>query len=151
MPGAPDVLSLLHRAVSQGVNATEALNLYRAAGGEIRTATWYRLYGEIAAVRESIAQELQRPLHRAPTGEEMSTWTTRRRQGIAQQVNVYMREQQSGIIIAKPYTAIVREPRSRQSVIEEALTNYGENQKQYGLQPLGALYVGTYQLEPTDL
>jgi hypothetical protein len=135
--------------VQEGLSARAALRAFRDAGGRVADATWYKVYGEVAAqvsLREGIYNE---PQNLRPTGEEIKVWTTTKAKGYVQQVEVLVREQGTGEIISIPFSGMGRTLRSRRAVIAEALETYSdENAERYGQTILGAVYTGTYEARP---
>ena len=137
-------------ALNEGKSATAGLAAYRAAGGEVRTQTWYRLHGEVQSALAGRISEASAPLNRRPTGDEVTTWTTRNAAGYLQQIEVLVRDRQTGEVMAKPYSVTGDTMRSRGAAISEALDAYMGNADQYEEQVLGAVHVGAYELVPDD-
>lgn len=62
-------ISHIFDAIREGLSATEALNQYREAGGQIRTQRFYHAYGEIAA-ELAVEPRLQgAPTSQVPSGD----------------------------------------------------------------------------------
>lgn len=139
---------LVQRAVREGVNATDALRLYRAAGGSVRTQTWYRLYGQAKLELELHGTEAGRPLHLRPTADEIQQRTTRRARGYEQRATVFMRDRETGEVIARPFSQRAEGVVSRRNVIETAIGIFSDFAAQYDLVPEGAIYTGTFELVP---
>jgi|SRR6266852_1235876 len=137
-------------AVTQGWSARAGLDRYRAEGGHIADATWFRLTGEIQATlaqREGVYNE---PVNLRPVASEIRTWEVRHGTGFIHQVEVLVRDRKTNQVISVPYSAQSRTLRSRISVLTEALSVYSdENAKKYDQQILGAIYTGTYQMIPS--
>ncbi len=138
-------------AILAGQSASEGLRLFRQAGGRIADRTWYRLTGELQAMlarREGIYDE---PLNRRPIATEIQTWEKWRGRGYIQQVEVLVRDRDTGEIISVPYSHMTRALVSRKQAIRHALTNITpegtDGDKQ---QILGAVYSGTYQGAMTE-
>src|SRR6266852_4702534 len=136
-------------AIQQGWSAAAGLDRFRGEGGHVADRTWYRLTGELNRMLAEREGELNRPLNLRPTADEVRTWTTRKATGYIHQVEVLVRDRATGEIISVPYSATGRTLRSRQAVINEALSVYSdENARKYDQQILGAVYTGTYQAVP---
>ena len=137
------------QSVLEGLSARVALAAFRAAGGHVASQTWFQLRGEMermVSAREGIYSE---PQHLVPTANEIQQWTTKNAKGYIQQVEVLVRERDTGTVISVPYSSISSSLRSRQSVVEEALNIYSDdNAKKYNQQVLGAVYSGTFQAVP---
>lgn len=134
------------QSVLEGLSARQSLTQFRDAGGHVGNETWFKLRAEVEAAisnREGIYNE---PLHLRPTANEIQQWSTVKASGYVQQVEVLVRERETGVIISIPYTSMNRQLRSRQNVVNEALDVYSDdNAKKYNQQVLGAVYSGTYE------
>lgn len=151
MPGDADlpVWAVLD-AIGSGQSASASLKGYRAAGGEVRTQTWYRLFGEVQGALGNRLSEASAPLHRRPAQEEVTQWSTRNAAGFLQQVEVLVRDRATGEVSARPFSVTGDQLRSRGSVISEALDVFagGVEDGPYEEQILGAVHVGAYELVP---
>lgn len=136
-------------AIREGWSARAGLDRYRAEGGRVADATWYKMTGELNRMVAERETELTRPLSLRPTADDIREWTTRNARGYIHQVEVLVRDRATGEIISVPYSAMSRQLKSRISVINEALRVYSsDNAKKYDQQVLGAVYTGTYQAVP---
>jgi len=138
-------------AIQQGWSATAGLDRFRAEGGHIANATWYRLTGELQRTISDRQDIYSQNVNLRPTASEIRTWTTSKARGYIQQVEVLVRDKATGEIISVPYSGLGRSLRSRRAVINEALSVYSdENAERYGQQVLGAVYTGTYEAVPAE-
>lgn len=137
------------RTVREGLSGRTGLSAYREGGGEIRDATWYRMISEARAAIAGREAEAGAPLNRRPTADEVNDWVTPRSRGYIQQVEVAVRDRDTGQVIMLPYSVRGTGLLTRQEAIDEALAHYtpegtdGERQV-----ILGALSVGTYRMIP---
>lgn len=137
------------RTVREGMSAAAGLRAYRSGGGKIATGTWQRMVAEAKHAIGRRGDEMGRPLNRRPTGDEITNWTVSKAHGFIQQVEVMVRDRDTGDILAIPFSLKGRSLVSRQTAIDEALDTItpegtdGEKQ-----QILGAIYTGTYQMTP---
>lgn len=134
--------------------ATQALGEFRRLGGAMRTQTWYRLWSEIKNEQSLAGVEEGRDLRFRPTAGEIQTLTTRRATGFHQRVTVFGRTQ-TGYINSMTFNVKTSTPRARWWAIRKA------EEWAQGMQPgqnahpdtvivqtLGAVYQGTFQLQP---
>lgn len=135
-------------AVREGLSATGALKAYRAAGGSVRTQTWYRAYGQVSHAIADYGAELERAQHRIPTAGEIRKWSTVTASGFAQQAQVFMRDRETNEVVARNFTLRGAGMISRQGVIEQAMNTFSDFSDQYGMQIVGGIYTGSYELEP---
>lgn len=137
------------RSVRDGLSGRQGLNQYREGGGKIRDSTWYKLVGHAQEAMSKRQKEVTAPLDRRPTAEYLQHWPTKKKTGIAQQVEILARDRDTNELITIPYTRFGSTLVSRQSVIDDALSTItpegtdGDRQ-----QILGASYVGTYVATP---
>lgn len=139
-------------AIASGQSASSSLAAYRAAGGEVRTQTWYRLHGEVQASLGDRISEAAAPLNRRPTGDEVQTMSTRTASGFLQQVEVLVRNRQTGEVEAKPFSVTGDRLVSRGAAVSQALDTFaaGVEEGNYSEQVLGAVHVGAYELVPEE-
>lgn len=139
------------QAIRNGMSARAGLAAYRQAGGSIRDATWFKMVGEGRAQVARRGAEVSAPLNRRPLATEITTWTTRTRSGYAQQVEVIVRDKDTGLIMSVPHTTTGQRLLTRQDAIDTALANFGGgNDEIYRQEILGATYVGTMLMQPED-
>lgn len=138
--------------VRGGLSARAGLSAYRAGGGRVMDSTWFRLVAEARrTLSESIA-ETGRPLNRRPTGDEITSVTSRSKSGFWQQVEVFWRDRTTGEVGSSPF--VLRSPGllTRQKVIGFAIGEWSAgssgtpNPNEHEV--LGAAYVSTLELIP---
>src|SRR6516164_3502520 len=69
---APDrvgPISFIFNAIKEGMNATNALEAYREAGGAIRTQRFYHAFGEVTAELAVESGLQSEPSNQVPSGE----------------------------------------------------------------------------------
>jgi hypothetical protein len=140
------------RAVRAGMSARAGLRSFRAEGGAVTDATWFRVVGEVRRTLANNLDEASRPLNRRPLGAEITTMTTRRQTGYWQQVEVFTRDRITGEVKSSPF--VVRSPGllTRQAAIRAALDEYhagaagSVNPDEEDV--LGAAYTSTMELSP---
>ena len=146
--------SLIHKLAESGASASGALSEFRAAGGKMRTQSWYRMWGEVENERSLGGIETGRPLHLRPTQDEIIPMTTKRASGYMQRVNVVTRDA-DGIMATKTIDVRSRGLISRKNAIGRAMqivegitTSTSEGAKQYYHEVVTGFYGGTYELNP---
>jgi hypothetical protein len=132
-----------------GLSAREGLVQFREAGGHIASSTWFRAVGEVQAMLASREGIYNEPVNLRPVASEIQVWTTQKAKGFIQQVEVLVRERETGQIISVPFSVTGRTLVSRRNAIAQALDVYSDdNAKKYNQQVLGAVYTGTYEARP---
>lgn len=142
----------ISRALREGRTASAALTAYREAGGKVRTQTWYQLYGQAQAAGVHRGQEPTRNLHRRPLASEAITWTTRGAKGVMQQVELYVRERSTGLVVTRYYNIRSDKFISRANAIRKAMAGFNAagapGSGSEGMTALGGVHVGAIILEP---
>lgn len=118
----------------------------------ITREAWATAVGEARAALANREAEFTRPLNRRPVGSEITLYTTRKARGFLQQIEVFVRDIDTGIIESRPYVVKTQSLRSRQFIVEEGLRRYSDaaatSPDEYPEEIIGAVYVGTHQLIP---
>lgn len=140
------------RTVKSKLGTWAGYENFRALAPEVTRAEWARAIGDAKQALVNRSMELTRPLNRRPIGAEISRYTSVKQTGFLQQIDVYVRDRDTGLIETRPYTIKTRSLRSRQSIVNEGLGKYQNaidtNPEDYPEEVLGAAYVGTYELVP---
>lgn len=134
------------------MSARAGLRAYRAGGGVTNDTQWFRLVSEARRNLAGRLDEATKPLARRPTGDEIQTFSTRSHTGYAQQIEIYVRDRDTGEVVSKPYTWRTNTLITRGQAIREAVAEFEagatDSPDQFNEVVLGGAYVGTYQLIP---
>lgn len=127
-----------------------ALGVARRLDPSITDDEWRNAVAEARAILADKQSELSRPLNRRPIAGEMLPFKVNNPGGYIQQVEVYVRDTQTGAIEARPFSFKTDTLRSRMNVIREAVIQFkssiDENPELYPEEVLTGGYVATYQL-----
>lgn len=152
LPG--NIIGAIAKWIGAGSTQTAALRDFRAAGGAIRTQTWGQLWNNTKgtiANRESIAQLRT---DRRPTEDQFSPWATTKPDMYAYQVNVVVRDRDSGITTSRPYTFFSRDRVTPNKAIADALNTYvdgiEESEEYEGESIEGAVLTGLFRTVPIE-
>lgn len=147
LPG--NIIGAIAKWIGTGSSQTAALRDFRAAGGAIRTQTWGQLWRNTAGTirnRESIAQLAT---NRRPSEDQFSPWATTNPGKYAYQVNVVVRDRDSGITTSRPYTFFSADRVTPNKAIADALNTYvdgiEESEEYEGEQIEGAVLTGLFR------
>lgn len=137
-------------SIRSGLSARAGLRAYRAGGGAVQDATWYKLVTHAKDVISAGRAELDAPLNRRPTSGEASILPTRNASGWLQLVHVVVKDRQTGDISAIPYSVTGTRPITRQDAIDAALETYtpDSGSPPGGQQVLGAMYARSMIMQP---
>jgi hypothetical protein len=140
------------RTVKSRIGTWNGYEQFRELVPEVTRDEWAQAIGQARAALSNRVSELTRPLNRRPTPAEVTTYTTRNARGFMQQLDIFVRDRDTGLVEARPYTIRGTSLRSRSAIMAEALSRYQDaidnNPDDYPEDILGAAYVGTYELVP---
>lgn len=152
LPG--NVIGAIASWITGGRGQTESLRAFRDAGGKIRTQTWGQLWRNTQSTirnRETVASL---PTNRRPTDDLFSPWATAKPDMYAYQVNVMVRDRDSGIVTSRPYTYFSRDRVTPNRAIADALNTYTdgiEESDEYASESIeGAVLTGLFKTVPID-
>lgn len=130
----------------QNISAREGLRLFRQAGGRIGNQRWFELVRSIRSEFGQRVNELEGNFMATPAANEIQTWENLTRKGYFQQVNILLRDRDTGELTVKAYTGIGRVLRSRREIIMEAIESMqsGNQTGNYNQDIIGVVYTGTY-------
>lgn len=150
LPG--NIIGAIAGWIGQGKAQTESLRAFREAGGAIRTQTWGQLWRNTAATianRETIATL---PTNRRPSEDQFSPWATTKPNMYAYQVNVVVRDKDSGITTSRPYTFFSADRVTPNQAIADAMNTYTdgieESEEYEGEVIEGAVLTGLFKTVP---
>lgn len=134
------------------LSATEALAEFRAAGGQIRTQSWYRLWGEVAdtLARGDLFAAL--PPGALPAPADYGTWAMGRGGQYATQVSVYIRDVDTGLIRTQQYTYVTADPHTPGDAAANAMDDFtfADQEATYGEVVMGAQPTAVWQTVPYE-
>lgn len=140
------------RTVKSKIGTWNGYDEFSQAVPEVSRQQWATAIGEARAALANRVSELTRPLNRRPVGSEITRYTTKRATGFMQQVEVFVRDRDTGMIESRPYVVKTDTLRSRQFIVEEAMSRYqnaiDSSPEDYPEDVLGAAYVGTHEMIP---
>lgn len=133
---------------------SEGLRIARRLNPNLTDDEWRNAVAEARAILADKTSELSRPLNRRPIAGEYLPFKVKNPNGWIQQVEVYVRDIDTGVIEARPWSFKTETLRARMNVIREALEQFkaaiADNPEKYREEVLHAGYTGTYQLVPRD-
>lgn len=152
MAGIPSVLSAAINAVKQGMSGNAAYRAFQATGGAVRRATFQRTIAEVRRTLADSLDEATRPLNRRPNAAETTVISTKTRSGYMQQVDVYVRDKDTGEVESRPFSWRTQVLVTRAAAVNEALNAFNDgitgSPDRFNEEVLGATYTGTLQLIP---
>lgn len=150
----PDPVRFAVSAVQQGISARQGREAFRAAGGQIRDATWNRIVSQVRVTYAAQLAEVTFPLNRRPLATEIKALPSKSATGIVQYVDTFVRDKETGVVGIRHYAVRSPTPISRGAAVKRALSAMGEATNPFGSFPdetvLGAVYTATYQFTPRE-
>lgn len=151
MAGSPSVAQFAAKALKLGLSGREGLKAYRADGGSVRDATWFRAVGEVRRRLSNSLEEATRPLNRRPRGDEIIPIRSPKGSGYIQQVSVLVEDKETGDVATRPFFVRGRGLLTRQATIDAAIeafeTGVTGSPDRYNERILGAVYENTLELK----
>ncbi len=142
--------------LERGLAPTAALREFRAAGGRVRTQTWYRAWGEVAGELATRERVQAAPLRRRPIAEEITRRTSKKpgaflyRGQIA--VNRRLRDERGRLVDYElqwlPASVRTRRLLTYTSVMDQMTADAAEGGDSYDYAVLGAMVSTVSELVP---
>jgi hypothetical protein len=141
-------LAAAQLAVREGIPADVAHQVITALGADISQAAFTQLYHQASLAGDMIGAESEAPLDAIPGQEFIQQRTTVTSTGFLQQVVVTATDNATGATIEIPYSVRSNQLLSRGEVIEAAIVSQNLRAPDYKFSVQGAMYTGTYELQP---
>lgn len=140
------------RTLKDKIGTWAGFDRYSEYDPDVTREEWAAAIGQARAALANRTEEITKPLNRRPVGSEITPMPTKGPRGYLQQIEVYVRDKDTGLIDTRYYTVKTQTLRSRQFIVNEALRKYQEaidaNPGDYPEEILGAAYIGTHQMTP---
>lgn len=150
LPALPFVRS----SVTQGLSANQAYRDYRLTAGEqglrgMRRQDFLRLYSETLAVRDDVAEAMDRPKNVVPSADAIKERTTEYATGYGTWVSIYQRTRGQNDLIHTPFLIKTNTPISPAEAEQRALWFLEQEEPDvYNRITLGVTYTGTNLFTP---
>lgn len=152
---ASNIVGVLQQAIATvkaGISANQGLRNLQAAGAGVARATWLRTVAEVRRTLSDQLDEATRPLNRRPLPSEITPITTKTRTGFIQQVDVYVKNRDTGEVESRPFSWRGQVLITRQAAVNEALNAFNDgvtgSPDRFNETIIGATYTGTLALNP---
>lgn len=133
--------------IGAGESPTAGLQIFRDAGGAIRTESWFRLYGEVDTALQNAGPAASLNPYELPPANAYAPWTMNGPDSYATQVKVFFRDVDTGVIGSAEYTYRTPDPHTPAEAEAAAQAEYGDadNAADYGQSILGTATTNVYQ------
>lgn len=148
VPGNP--AGFISDKIREGVGATQSLEDFREAGGQMRRQSWFRLFGEVADTITRSAEASALDPGSLPDAGDYGVWEMGKGGQYATQVNIMFRDRYSGVIGTAPYTHITDDPHTPDEAIASGIDLYTDDEaaQRYDQQVLGGIATNVWQTIP---
>lgn len=147
-----NLVAAVQSTIKAGLSANAGYKAFQAGGGAVQRATWLRTVAEYRRRASDYLEESARPLGRRPTSDEITVITTKHQFRYIQQVDVYVRDRDTGEIDVRPFSWRGQALITRKAAINEALAAFESgvtgSPDRFNETVLGATYTGTLALTP---
>lgn len=129
--------------IQEGEGPTAGLRIFRDAGGAIQDSRWFELYGQVNDTIARVPETLGLDPFAVPSPGEYEVWNLGSGNQYMTQVEVQIRDRDTGLWFTKPHTFVTDEPHTAADAEEDAFATYGDpdTENNYGETVMGALAV----------
>lgn len=140
------------RTVKERIGTWKGFERYREIDPTITREQWSTAIGDARAALAGKVLEITKSLNRLPTPNEMTPYHVVKSSGYMQQVEVFVKDRDTGLIETRFWSLKTDTLRSRGWAVNKAIDAYTtatqENPEDYPEEILGAVYTGTRILTP---
>lgn len=123
------------QSLGMGARRSEVLSLYKVAAGIVARS----------------GEEAFKDITKAPSGNDIQPWPTRKATGIRQTVTLVYRDNVTGTIKTTFYSTKSENAITRESAMSQAIDAYADHAERYGQTLIGAVHTGSFNFVPYDL
>lgn len=136
--------------LSEGIGPTAGLRAFREAGGAIQDGRWFDLYGVVGDTAARVPASLALDPYNVPGPADFENWRMGKGGQYATQVEVTVRDRDTGDYFTKQHTYITDQPHTPAEAESDAFDVFGDpdSESTYGETVLGALAVNFYTTTP---
>jgi hypothetical protein len=143
-----DARAYMPQLMAQGFGPSEALGLFRDAGGAVRTQTWYQAWGELAADYAGRSTWQTADLAQPVIPSELPTWAAGREGQFGYKVGAVVRDRTTGLTDIRTHLVFSTEALAPQAAVDSMIQTYEDEQTAGG--PSGVLvtayFIQAYQM-----
>lgn len=147
--GQSMLASAVRQGLTEGLSATDMLTGLRAAGGAIRTQSFYQLVGEVRAASAMSSEWATAPLDQAPASSLVQDWAGGQADTYLNRVYMYVRTNVGGVLSVerRGVSILTKEaiaPNDALAMAQELYEENSESENYANEQFLGAEFGGVY-------
>jgi hypothetical protein len=147
----PKILGLFGSALgaaNRGLSERAWEREVRAAGMGARSSEMLQLWRIAKKIATSSGDEIFRPFHATPSGDDIVPWPSKGATSIVQNISLTYRDKATGDIKHTFYRIVGDAPISRERATAMAIDAYSGSAERYGQELIGAAHTSTYRLTP---
>lgn len=146
------ILTAAIRAVKSKIGVQRAYESVSRLAPEVTQQEWSQAIGEAKAALSQRVDEWTRPLNRRPVSGEITTLERKSSVKYWQQVEIYIRDKETGARSVMHFYTRTDTLRSRISVVNDWIKHVqgmiDSRPKDYPIDIVGFAYTGTYEIRP---
>lgn len=148
IPGNPS--GFIRSLQAEGEGPTAGLRIFRDAGGEIQDSRWFDLYRQVADTLAGNEAAAGLDPFSLPGPADYTSWAMGRGNQFMTQVEVQVRDRDTGLYFTKQHTYVTDEPHTAAEAEDDAFALFGDpdTENTYGETVMGALAVTFAQTTP---
>lgn len=139
--------------LNEGTGPTEGLRQFRDNGGSIQDSRWFDLYGQVNATLADRPGALGLDPFNVPSPGEYETWSLGRGNQFMTQVEIQIRDRDTGLWFTKQHTFVTNDPHTAEDAEDDAFDLFGDpdTENNYGETVMGALAVTFAKTVPYNI
>lgn len=139
-----DATGFISSALNAGESVTSALDAFRAAGGAIRTSTWYDVAGMVRASMGKAPEISALDPGSIPDSNLFSTWRDAPEGINVYQVDIHVSDPLVGNF-TRPYSVMTKDMLTVDEAVSRAVDVYSTNASRYNQRVYGGMLTGLYR------
>lgn len=135
-------------AARGGLSANAYYNELRDLGIAARRSEVLSLFKIAKSITTGSPDEPFRNIYDVPTSDELTTWPSKKSEGVAQTVTLTYRDMTTGQIQQTWWRTVTPNGITREEALATAIDAYSEHAESYNQELIGAVHTSAYRMTP---
>lgn len=135
-------------AARGGLSANAYYNELRDLGIAARRSEVLSLFKIAKSITTGSPDEPFRNIYDVPTSDELTTWPSKKSEGVAQTVTLTYRDMTTGQIQQTWWRTVTPNGITREEALATAIDAYSEHAESYNQEIIGAVHTSSYRMTP---
>lgn len=135
-------------AARGGLSANAYYNELRDLGIAARRSEVLSLFKIAKSITTGSPDEPFRNIYDVPTSDELTTWPSKKSEGVAQTVTLTYRDMTTGQIQQTWWRTVTPNGITREEALATAIDAYSEHAESYNQEIIGAVHTSAYRMTP---